>query len=93
MVSNEFKGGEINAIFGGYELDLREATISKDGAKLSVNAVFGGAEVFVPKNCRVVTNGSGVFGGWDPNVKPNDVKNPVLEITGSAVFGGVEIKD
>jgi len=91
--SKEFQGGEVNAIFGGYELDLRDAEISKDGAKLTVNAIFGGAEVTVPKNCRVVTSGTGIFGGWSPEIKATDVKEPVLEITGSAIFGGVEIKE
>jgi len=92
LTSKEFKGGEINAIFGGYELDLRDVKVSKEGATLSVNAIFGGAEVTVPKDCRVVTNGTGIFGGWSPEIKANDVKEPVLKITGSAIFGGVEIK-
>ncbi len=91
--SKDFKGGEVNAIFGGYELDLRDAKIAKDGATLSVNAIFGGAEITVPKDCRVITNGTGIFGGWSPEIKGNDIKEPVLEITGSAIFGGVEIKE
>ena len=92
-ISKDFKGGEVNAIFGGYELDLRESKVSKEGAKLSVNAIFGGVEVSVPKDCRVITNGTGILGGWSSTVKPNDLKTPVLEITGSAIFGGVEIKE
>jgi predicted membrane protein len=93
VTSKEFKGGEINTVFGGYQLDLREAEISKDGAELNVNCAFGGVEIFVPKNCRVVTNGTGLFGGWAPNIEPSEVDKPVLTIRGVAAFGGVEIKD
>jgi len=90
--SKEFAGGEINVLFGGAKLDLRKATIAKEGAKLHVNCMFGGIEILVPNNCRVVTNGTGILGGWTPMMETNDIEEPVLEITGSVAFGGVEIK-
>ncbi|MDD3475041.1 MAG: hypothetical protein PHP08_04070 [Candidatus Dojkabacteria bacterium] len=93
LTSKSFKGGEINVAFGGVNLDMRETKIHKDGAKLNVNVAFGGAEIFVPKNCRVKTNGTGILGGWDPHLSSSDIKEPVLEITGTAIFGGVDIKE
>lgn len=93
MDSQNFRGGDISAIFGGGKIDLRNTKISKDGAKLSVNAIFGGIEILVPKNGKVVTNGTGILGGWENKVSPRDTKSPVLEISGSAIFGGVEIKE
>jgi predicted membrane protein len=93
LTSKSFRGGEINVAFGGLTLDLREVKVNKDGAKLNVNVAFGGADIFVPKNCRVITNGTGILGGWDPHLKSNDIKEPVLEITGTAIFGGVDIKE
>ena len=93
LTSKSFRGGEINVAFGGLTLDLREAKVDKDGAKLNVNVAFGGAEIFVPKGCRVKTSGTGVLGGWDPKLKANDIEKPLLEITGTAIFGGVEIED
>lgn len=93
MDSKSFKGGEVNAVFGGAKIDLRNAQIDKDGAKLVLNAAFGGIDVFVPKDCKVETDGIGILGGWENHTKSRDVKSPVLEISGSAVFGGVEIKE
>jgi predicted membrane protein len=93
LTSKNFKGGEINTIFGGYQLDLRDTKIAKDGAELNVNCAFGGVEIFVPKNCRVVTNGTGILGGWTPNIEPSSVDEPLLTIKGVAAFGGVEIKN
>ena len=91
--SKEFKGGEINVAFGGIELDLRDAKVAKEGAKLHINCAFGGVEVFVPKECRIKTSGTGVLGGWNPQVKDREVDEPVLEITGGVIFGGVDIKE
>lgn len=93
MDSKDFTGGDISAIFGGGKLDLRDAKIHKDGAKLTVNAIFGGVEVLVPKDCKVITSGTGIFGGWDSKIASRETKFPVLEITGSAIFGGVEVKE
>lgn len=93
ITSKEFKGGDINVAFGGLELDLREAKVAKGGAKIHIDCAFGGVEVFVPKGCRIKTNGTGIIGGWETNLKERDVSEPVLEITGGVIFGGVEIKD
>jgi len=90
--SKNFKGGEVNVVFGGATIDLRGAKIAKEGAKLHINCAFGGVEVIVPKDCRVITNGTGILGGWEPKIADSDVDEPVLEITGSVVLGGVEIK-
>ncbi len=93
IMSKDFKGGEFNVVFGGLELDLREAQIAKEGAKIHINCAFGGVEVFVPRECRVITNGTGVLGSWNPMVKDRGISEPVLEITGGAIFGGVDIKE
>jgi len=93
MDSKAFKGGDISAIFGGGKLDLRDAKVHKDGAKLTINAIFGGVEVLVPKDCKIVTSGTGVMGGWESKIASREAKSPVLEITGTAIFGGVEVKE
>jgi predicted membrane protein len=91
--SKSFKGGEVNAVFGGVKIDLRDVKIAKAGAKIIANAAFGGVEIIVPKECKIVADGMGILGGWENKVTSRDAKEPVLEITGTAVFGGVEIKE
>jgi len=91
--SKNFKGGELNVAFGGLALDLRDVEVSKEGAKLHINCAFGGVEIFVPKECRIKTSGTGILGGWNPEVKDRKIESPVLEITGGVIFGGVDIKD
>jgi predicted membrane protein len=38
--SDNFKGGEINVAFGGAEIDLSDAEVSKSGAKLHINVAL-----------------------------------------------------
>jgi|OpeIllAssembly_1097287.scaffolds.fasta_scaffold107270_2 predicted membrane protein len=92
--SKNFKGGKIDCVFAGMKLDLRNIKVDKDGADLEVNAVFGGGEIFVPKDVKVLANGTGVFGGWSNKFESNSKDaSGVLRIKGAAVFGGVEVKN
>lgn len=92
--SKDFTGGKIDCTFGGFKLDLRDAYISKDGAKLDINCAFGGGEIWVNKNMRIESEGTALFGGWENNFVTNtDTSQPLLKITGNVLFGGVEIKN
>jgi predicted membrane protein len=99
ITSQDFQGGYIQAVFGGVELDLREANMQQDEAKLEINAVFGGVELRVPDTWQVVSRGQAFFGGFVDNTRNYRSENPAnpgkksLFLTGSAVFGGVEIKN
>ena len=94
IISKNFQGGKIESAFGGFKIDLINAKIAKEGAVLDINAAFGGGEIIVPKDMRVISEGSGVMGGWNNNYESSAAKDdPALLIKGSAVFGGVEIKN
>jgi hypothetical protein len=95
IVSQEFEGGEVSAIFGGVEIDLRAAATKKDEVVIELNAIFGGVEMRVPDTWDVTVRGAGIFGGYEdktmPRRDPASGKRPLLVITGSAVFGGVTV--
>ena len=94
--TQEFEGGEALVIFGGMEIDLRKAATKRDQVFIEANAIFGGIEIRVPENWRVIVRGTGVFGGFgDDTLQPmsGDVKHPQLIITGAAIFGGVNCKN
>jgi predicted membrane protein len=93
--SQDFRGGEVVAVFGGVRLDLRRATIAAEKAVIDINAIFGGVEIRIPENWNVVMKGAGIFGGFDdktihPKPDPN-TKTPELILTGAAVFGGLSV--
>ncbi len=93
----DFQRAKYDAVFGGFEIDLRGSQIQGDSATIEVNAVFGGAEVRIPANWSVVMQGAGVFGGFvDSAEQPNPAVTPNIKhliVRGAAVFGGVEIKN
>jgi hypothetical protein len=85
------------AVFGGAEIDLRGAGMTKEEVIIDVNAVFGGVEIYAPDTWEVVMRGAPIFGGYDDGTTlPRRVegkKTPRLIIAGSAVFGGVSVKN
>jgi hypothetical protein len=95
--SQDFRGGEVVAIFGGVELDLRQAGMAGDSAVLEITAIFGGVELKIPQHWSAVVEGAGIFGGYsDETLQPNPAQFPGakrLIVKGSAVFGGVEVKN
>src|SRR5579883_327364 len=91
IVDQNFTKAKFDAVFGGFEIDLRRAQMAGDSAVLDLNAVFGGIEVKVPESWSVVLKGAGVFGGFvdstqqpDPRIYPNP---KILVCKGGAVFG------
>src|SRR3954451_10430033 len=81
------------AVFGGVDLDFREAVLPAEGVRLSAWAVFGGVDVKVPEGTRVEMTGFALFGGR--NVQGDEVPAVpgafVLHVHGVAVFGGVNV--
>lgn len=94
VVSKEFKGGEMNAIFGGTDINLTQADFNGT-IEIEVNCIFGGAEMVVPANWDVKINMNTIFGGVEDK-RPIELmsNNPekTLIIKGSCIFGGLEIK-
>jgi len=95
--TQNFRGGKVDAVFGGWEIDLREAAMTGDSAVLDANAVFGGVEIRIPESWSAQVRGAGVFGGYqDSTNHPSESQYPNpkrIIFTGAAVFGGVEIKN
>ncbi len=85
-----FEGGEITAIFGGVDCNLKNAIIKNDCA-IRATAIFGGIDILVPANVNVVVNSVSIFGGFsNETVAQPDV--PTIYIKGFCMFGGVDIK-
>lgn len=83
---------EAVAIFGGCDIDLREARIPPGGMDIEVNAIFGGVEIRVPGNANLQVHVAGIFGGTEHPPFRDRHNGPELRIHGAAIFGGVEIK-
>jgi hypothetical protein len=90
--SQAFRGGTVEAWYGGGIIDLRQAILDPAGARLTIRTVFGGFEVAVPEGWRVQTHVKGVGGVGDtrPHLDRPEAA-PTLTIDGIALFGGIGI--
>lgn len=94
--SQDFRYAEVTAIFGGSSLDLREAKLSPEGARVDITALFGGADVIVPDGWALQVSSTPIFGGVDNRTSNSDVAaegQPVLHVNATAIFGGAGIKN
>lgn len=91
-LSNEtFKGTEVNAIFGGIDINLREAKILED-VVINATAIFGGVTIKVPKNVKVKVSSTPIFGGVSNERKNPKTSEITIFIKSLCLFGGVDIK-
>ncbi len=107
IVAKNFVGGEVVSIFGGFDIDLREADILGNVAEIEVVAIFGGGDIRVPPNWEIVMETVGIFGGCGDRTRHPD--NPTvggsatggsaipqskkLIVKGVAIFGGMNVKN
>ena len=91
--SKQFTGGNVAAVFGGAEIDLRDAALTP-GAVIDVFVAFGGIEISVPEGWQVLTRGFPIFGGFDNATTKDRIAPdaPTLSVQATILFGGVEIK-
>lgn len=89
-----FAGGELNAVFGSIELDLRKTSLQDGNTYLEINAVFGGITIIVPSDWQLESRVTSVFGGFSDERKHllDPIQGRRLIITGACVFGGGELK-
>jgi predicted membrane protein len=91
-----FKGGEINCVFGNFELDMTQTRLAESKNLLEVNTVFGNTILYVPKDWNIkiykVTRAFGAFVDKRPNAAYRTDAASTLIISGNTVFGGGELR-
>jgi Domain of unknown function (DUF1707)/Cell wall-active antibiotics response 4TMS YvqF len=81
------------AVFGGVDLDLRQAVLAKREVTINVTAVCGGVSIKIPPGVRVVNSVSSIMGGC--SLPSDDVVGPdapVVHLTGMSLMGGIDVK-
>ncbi|MFC4544049.1 LiaF domain-containing protein [Halosolutus amylolyticus] len=93
--SSAFTGADLTAVFGGTELDLRDADLAERPARVNAVAMFGGVDVVVPREWNVQLDVLPVLGGAsDDRPRREDHHDGIdLVVTGFAAFGGVTVTD
>ncbi|MBX2990966.1 MAG: hypothetical protein KF749_07335 [Bacteroidetes bacterium] len=92
--TKDFQGGELTAVMGGCDIDLRNAAIAKSPAVFNVFAFWGGIEIKVPQSWEVSFEGTPILGGFDDKTfHQSGEPQQRLVIRGTIVMGGVEVRN
>jgi len=97
----DFRGGEVTAIMGGFEIDLRLAGITGDSAEIEIFTLWGGVDLKVPEEWNVVVQGVPILGAFSNSARgggamhgsPPGAQRKTLIVRGTVIMGGVEIKN
>lgn len=88
-----FSGANLVAVFGGAELDLRDAIFEKDTV-INAFALFGGIDIMVPEDVQIKVRSGFVFGGIsDDRKNTTNTGKHTIYIDTAGGFGGVTIDD
>ena len=90
-VKGDYTGGSVTAIFGGVELDLRQAKI-KDGAVIDVFTFCGGVSISLPDDVIVKNEVRGILGGSEDKTVSKSSAKKTIYLRGECVLGGLEVK-
>lgn len=98
--SADFRGGDLMAVMGGFNVDLRSARIANGPAVIDVFAFWGGIDIRVPEDWDVVVRGIPLLGGFEDKTQrgrseksDNEGPRQELIVKGFAIMGGIEIKN
>jgi predicted membrane protein len=96
IVSDNFRGGKVSAVFGGSEIDLTKARLAPGVSVLEIACVFGGTTIIVPDEWNVKIEVTPVLGGFGDSRKLHPGRTidttKQLIIKGAVIFGGGEVK-
>lgn len=96
VVSKEFKGGSVNVVFGGVELNLAQADFAEPSIVLDCRVTCGGLEIVIPSHWDVKNEINPSFGAVDDErtilTAPTNEPKKILILRGTCVAGGIELK-
>ena len=91
--AKNFRGGDLVAFMGGFDVDLREAEIEGDEAVITVNALMGGGVIRVPETWGVSMRVAAFMGGHSLKAREGVQPTKTLVVKGVAIMGGIEVRN
>jgi hypothetical protein len=92
--SQSFRAGELTAVMGGCEIDMRQADIQSEEAVINIFSFWGGIELRVPDNWIVRAEVLPIMGGCDDHAEVHgEGPHKRLVIKGLVIMGGVEVRN
>lgn len=90
--SQNLKRVVVSARMGGAVVYFANAKPAGDSLEINVDARFGGIQLNVPKNWKMINNVNSIVGGVsEKNFAEIDENSPTVTLTGNARLGGIEV--
>lgn len=98
VLSQNFRGGDLNVMFGELIVDLRKAKLAEGDNYLELNVMFGSGIIYLPSDWNVDIKSSTILGSFEDKryqININNAENTTSKLTikGSCMFGSGEIRD
>lgn len=92
--SQALRSGRVTAVCSGVTVDLREATLSPEGATLHVQSALSGIDVLVPPDWEVACDVDAIDSGVGEHRRAPRAteRRPQLRICGMVVAGGLSVR-
>ena len=91
--AKNFRGGDIVALMGGFDVDLRDADIEGSEASINVNCLMGGGVIRVPETWAVSMRVAAFMGGHSLKAREGLQVQKTLVVKGIAIMGGIEVRN
>jgi predicted membrane protein len=91
--AKNFRGGDLVAFMGGFDVDLRDADIEANQAVITVNCLMGGGVIRVPETWAVSMRVTAFMGGHSLKAREGPQVTKTLIVKGIAIMGGVEVRN
>jgi predicted membrane protein len=91
--AKNFRGGDLVAFMGGFDVDLRDAEIEGSEAVITVNALMGGGVIRVPETWAVSMRVAAFMGGHSLKAREGIQPTKTLVVKGVAIMGGIEVRN
>lgn len=94
VTTQDFRGGDITAIMGGHDIDLRSARIPQGEALIDLTVWWGGVDIRIPPDWVVASEALPIMGAVEDNSHaPTGPITGRLRLRGLVLMGGVEVKN
>ena len=94
VVTDAFTAIDINSVIAATTLDLRTARIKDGRGEIDVYAMWGGIDLLVPREWKVVSEVTPILGVFQDSTEvPTDPNAPTLYVHGSVVMGGIDLRN